>query len=153
MEIFGKRLAAAFAVQSERKTTMMIHKTHAIRTLVVVAGLTLSGATMAAEISNISGQSCGSATGEWHFVNNQVPRNSGIGTLTATWSSGASCTVPASATTRSVQHFYCTASGELLSASTNLGGRLVLSDFSCETKCEIDPKTKECVVPPKDGGK
>jgi hypothetical protein len=87
-------------------------------------------------------------TGTWHFVNNGL-RTAGPGTLTASWSSGASCTVGPSATTRSVQHFYCTASGELLSASTNLGGRLVLSDFSCETKCEIDPKTNECVIPPK----
>jgi hypothetical protein len=127
---------------------MRIQKTHAVRTAFVAIALTLSGAVMAADISNVNGQSCAALSGTWHFVNNQVPRGSGDGTLTATWSSGDTCTVGPSATNQSVQHFYCMASGELLSASTNLGGRLVLSDFSCEDKkCDIDPKTKECVVP------
>ncbi len=125
---------------------MRIQKTHAVRTALAAIALTISGAATAADISNVSGQSCGSLTGTWHFVNNQL-RGASPGTLTAAWSSGDTCAVGASATTRSVQHFYCSASGELLSASTNLGGRLVLSDFSCETKCEIDPKTNACVVP------
>jgi hypothetical protein len=93
---------------------------------------------MAVDISNISGQSCGSQTGTWHFVNNQTG-GAAAGTLTATWSSGDTCTVGASAVNAKTQHFYCTASGTLESASTNLPGKLVLSDFSCETKC--DPKT------------
>ena len=131
----------------------MIEKISGLRAAALGVALTLSGAASAADISNASGQSCGTLTGEWHFVNNQVTPNSGDGTLNATWSSGDSCTVGPGHVTRTTQHFYCTASGELLSASTNLGGRLVLSDFSCEKKCEIDPKTKECVVepPPPDG--
>ncbi len=123
---------------------MRIQKIHAIRTAVVAMAMTMSGAAMAADLSNLSGQSCGALTGTWHFVNVQVPAGSGTGTLTAYWTSG-SCTVAASSVNKSMQHFYCTASGDLLSASTNLGGRLQLSDFSCETKCVIDPKTKECV--------
>lgn len=102
------------------------------------------GAAQAATISNLSGQSCGAFTGTWHFINNQVPAGSGTGTLTATWSTGDTCTVQASKVLSNTQHFYCTAGGTLTSASTNLGGRLVLSDFSCDTKeppPPCDPKT------------
>lgn len=113
----------------------------------------LGVATMAyaASIENLSGQSCGASTGTWHFVNNQTG-GAGPGLLSATWSSGNSCTVSPSAINRNTQHFYCTASGALVSAVTNLPGRLVLSDFSCGTpppppcdpktdpKCEPDPK-------------
>ena len=97
---------------------------------------------VAVEIGNLSGQSCGDGTGTWHFVNNQtgttVP-----GTLTATWSSGDTCvTGPSKVTPNGTQHFLCSASGELTSASTNLNGKLVLSDFSCDAKKPpCDPKT------------
>lgn len=99
------------------------------------------GAALAVEISNLSGQSCGALTGTWHFVNNQTG-GAPAGTLTATWSSGDSCSVGASAVTNKTQHFYCTASGTLVSASTDLPGKLVLSDFSCEQKPPppCDPK-------------
>jgi hypothetical protein len=99
-----------------------------------VAVAAVSLAAWAADISNLSGQSCGEFTGTWHFVNNQVPAGSGTGTLAAAWSSGNTCTVSASTVNKNTQHFYCTAAGTLLSASTNLGGRLVLSDFTCGTK-------------------
>jgi hypothetical protein len=91
-------------------------------------------------ISNLGGQSCGEFSGTWHFVNNQVPQGSGTGTLTATWDSEDSCKVLASKVNGSTQHFYCTASGALTSVSTNLSGRLLLSELSCETKCEKDCK-------------
>ncbi|WP_298829509.1 hypothetical protein [uncultured Piscinibacter sp.] len=90
----------------------------------------LAVSASAADLSNLSGQSCGASTGTWHFVNNQTG-GAGPGTLNATWSSGNSCTVSASTVNKSNQHFYCTASGSLLGASTNLPGRLVLSDFTC----------------------
>ncbi|MCW5636113.1 MAG: hypothetical protein KIT17_22445 [Rubrivivax sp.] len=90
-------------------------------------------AAYAANISNLSGQSCGAFTGTWHFVNNQTG-GAAPGQLMATWSSGDSCVVSASKVSGSNQHFNCTASGTLLSASTNLPGKLVLSDFSCSTK-------------------
>jgi hypothetical protein len=111
--------------------------------MVFLAVAALGGATlMAATLGNLSGQSCGDFTGTWHFVNNQVPAGSGTGTLSATWSSGDSCSVSASKVNGSTQHFYCTASGTLTGASTNLGGKLVLSDFSCDTKepPPCDPK-------------
>lgn len=109
-------------------------------------GLVLSSSpAMAASISNLSGQSCGAAEGTWHFVNNQTG-GAAAGTLTATFDSGQTCTVSASAVNKTTQHFYCTDySGKLLSASTNLPGKLVLSDFSCETsKCVPDPKGEIC---------
>lgn len=116
--------------------------------LVFTAVVALTGGTlMAATIANLKGQSCGSDTGVWHFVNNQVPAGSPVGTINATWSSGDSCTTAASHVTGSTQHFYCTASGTLESASTNLGGKLVLSDYTCtdvKNPPPCDPKTQVC---------
>lgn len=102
----------------------------------------------AANLSNLSGQSCGSFTGTWHFVNNQTG-GAAPGTLNATWSSGNTCTTSASAVNANMQHFYCTASGTLLGASTNLPGKLVLSHFTCETTeppppPPCDPKKEVC---------
>ncbi len=97
----------------------------------------------AACIENLNGQSCGDFMGSWHFVNNQIPAGSPNGTLTANWSSGDSCVVGPSNVNKSTQHFICTASGELQDACTTLGGKLVLSDFSCETKTP-PPCEKNC---------
>jgi hypothetical protein len=103
----------------------------------LVLALSASSA-FAANLANLSGQSRGDFSGTWHFVNNQTG-GAPAGTLTATWSSGDTCIVGASKVLTSTQHFSCTGSGALLSASTNLPGRLVLSDFTCETKkCEKD---------------
>jgi hypothetical protein len=112
--------------------------------LFVVVGLAvvLAAGTVpaqAAEIENLSGQSCGDFIGTWHFVNNQTG-GAAPGTLTATWSSGDTCSVGPSAVNNNVQHFDCIASGTLLSASTNLPGRLVLSDFTCGEKKPPPPK-------------
>ncbi len=103
---------------------------------------------LAADIGNLSGQSCGDLSGEWHFVNNQT-RSAGPGTLWAEWDSGDTCHVGPSQVSRNNQHFNCVASGELVSAETTLPGRLVLSDFSCETKepPTCDPKDKKCDPP------
>jgi hypothetical protein len=107
--------------------------------------LGVTGAAIAANLGNLSGQSCGDHTGTWHFVNNQTG-GAGAGTLSASWSSGNSCTVSASKVTASTQHFYCTAAGMLTGAATNLPGKLVLSDFTCgdvkEPPC--DPKVEIC---------
>ena len=62
------------------------------RKLIMLIGLAValsSSPALAASISNISGQSCGDATGTWHFVNNQTG-GAAAGTLDATWSSGDS---------------------------------------------------------------
>lgn len=117
--------------------------------LAALSTLAITGVTVAASINNLSGQSCGSDTGTWHFINNQTG-GAPAGVLTATWSSGDSCTVTASKVLGNTQHFNCIASGTLLSASTNLPGRLVLSDFSCESKepppppPPCDPKKEVC---------
>jgi len=117
------------------------------RKLVTLLGLVLavsSSPVLAANISNISGQSCGDFSGTWHFVNNKTG-GAPAGTLTATWSSGDTCSTGPSKVLASTQHFYCDASGALTSASTNLPGRLVLSDFSCDVKtCVPDPKGEIC---------
>ena len=107
--------------------------------IIALTMCTAAGTALAADINNLSGQSCGTDIGEWHFVNNRIPLGSGAGTLMATWSSGDSCTVSPSQINRRNQHFNCIASGTLLSASTNLPGRLVLSDFSCEDVKEPPP--------------
>jgi hypothetical protein len=111
-------------------------------------GLVLSSSPAFAADLNPSqiGSACGlSEEGNWHFVNNQtgtiIP-----GQLTATWSSGETCTTgPSKVTPGGTQHFRCEASGALTGASTNLNGRLVLSDFSCEpSKCVPDTKGEIC---------
>ena len=110
--------------------------------------LGLSGTALAAELDNLEGQSCGDFAGEWHFVQNQIPLDSGVCAIFATFSSGDSCDVLAGLVNRRMQHFYCTGTGELLGAETDCEGHLVLSDFSCESKeppcdgkdCEPDPK-------------
>jgi len=114
-----------------------------------VALAAASGAASAATLENLSGQSCGALTGTWHFVNNQTG-GAPAGALTASWSSGDSCTVSASAVNNRTQHFYCTAKGALLGAATNLPGRLVLSDFSCASPPPpppCDPKVEVCDPP------
>jgi hypothetical protein len=108
--------------------------------------LMLTAPAQAAEIKNLSGQSCGEGCGTWHFINNQTG-GAAAGTLTATWDSGDECVVGASKVLNSTQHFNCTACGALESASTgDLPGNLVLSDFTCGTKepPKCDPKTEIC---------
>ncbi len=121
-------------------------------TLVLLAVVALAGASlMAASIENLSGQSCGTATGNWHFINNQTG-GATDGTLTATFSSGQTCIVGPSKVLNNTLHFECDGfSGTLLSASTgSLAGRqLGLSDFSCGTPPEeppppCDPKKRSC---------
>lgn len=128
-----------------------------MRILLAAIVLGIVGTSSAAQLSNAQGQSCGSADGVWHFVNNQTGGATAPGTLTAQWSSGDTCVVPASKVNQNTQHFYCTASGTLLGGSTTLPGRLVLSDFTCGVeppecdpkteKCECDPKYQECKYP------
>lgn len=88
---------------------------------------------VAADLANLSGQSCGSNMGTWHFVNNQTG-GAAAGTLTATFSDGTVFTTGPSKVLSSTQHFYATSSGTLVSATTGtLPGKLVLSDFTCVT--------------------
>ncbi len=102
--------------------------------LVAVATTAMIGIAspaIAADLANGNGQSCGDGVGVWHFVNNQTG-GAADGLLTATFSDGVFSMVAPSKNTGSTQHFYVESTGTLISASTNLPGRLVLSDFSCE---------------------
>ena len=103
--------------------------------MIVIAS---AGAAFAAVLGNGSGQSCGDFEGTWHFVNNQTG-GAAAGSLTADFTSGT-FTVGPSAINNNTQHFHVVATGTLLGASTDLPGRLVLSDFSCSDKKEEPPK-------------
>ena len=98
---------------------------------VTAALVTISSPAVAAQLENGSGQSCGDAIGVWHFVNNQTG-GATTGTLTATFSDGSVWVVGPSAVNKNTVHFIVESAGTLVSASTNLPGRLVLSDFTCE---------------------
>jgi hypothetical protein len=103
--------------------------------LVGVATATLVGISspaIAVSISNLNGQTCGSGVGTWHFVNNQTGGATTAGILTVSFSDGTNVQVTADKIVQNTQHFNVTAGGDLLSASTNLNGKLVLSDFTCE---------------------
>jgi hypothetical protein len=126
--------------QCERGIKMRNQSKKFLMSMALAAGI--SGSVIAADLGNLSGQSCGDLTGTWHFINNQTG-NAAKGKLSASFSGGV-CVVDASTVLKSTQHFYCTAPGTLTGASTDLPGKLVLSDFSCETKCDIDPKTNAC---------
>lgn len=115
----------------------------------LAAAIGIAGGTLlAADIDNLSGQSCGAQSGDWHFVNNQT-RGATTGTLTATFSTGAVCVVGPSKVNNNNIHFDCDGfTGALLGASTDLPGRLVLSDFTCEEPPKppppCDPKDPKC---------
>jgi len=108
-----------------------------MRKLVVIAamlvGLAIPLVAYAADLSNGSGQSCGDFGGTWHFVNNKTG-GAADGQLTAVFTGGTVGPVGPSKNTGSAQHFYVDATGTLLAASTNLPGKLVLSDFTCDAK-------------------
>jgi hypothetical protein len=127
-------VAAANAVGflSEEKSMKKWLKVSALGAAVAA----VSVAAWAADLANLSGQSCGADDGVWHFVNNQTG-GAAAGSLTATFTSGT-CTTGPSKVLGNTQHFICGASGALTGASTNLPGRLVLSDFTCTKKCEKD---------------
>lgn len=103
-----------------------------------------SSPALAAYLTNLEGQSCGSAEGTWHFVNVQTEK-APAGTLTATFTNpDETCIVGATSVNQRMQHFYCIAPGTLTGASSGLPGYIRLSGFECLTQCEKDPKTQEC---------
>jgi hypothetical protein len=91
----------------------------------------VSSPAVAATLDNANGQSCGDGMGVWHFVNNQTG-GAAAGTLNATFTDGTVWNIGASKVLANTQHFYVQSTGTVISAETNLPGRLVLSDFSCE---------------------
>lgn len=71
--------------------------------------------------------------GTFHFVANQT--GGGSGTLTATFSGGGSVVnLPAQKVNGGTNHWTIDGIGTLISASATVGGKLVLSDFTCEEK-------------------
>ena len=103
-----------------------------IAALVVALGIPAVAIAATLNPSQV-GTSCdGMAT--WHFVNNQTG-GAGPGLLEATFSSptGLVTTGPSSVL-NNTQHFIVqtTSGATLLGAETNLPGRLVLSDVTCE---------------------
>jgi hypothetical protein len=107
---------------------------------VLIVALAIPAAAVAATLGNGNGQTCDGA-GTWHFVNNQTGGAS-AGMLTASFSGGVTVTIGAGAVNQNTQHFFVSTTGgaTLLTASTNLPGRLVLSDFSCDDDKKGDPK-------------
>ena len=81
------------------------------------------------------GSSCGAGeVGVWHFVNNQTG-GAAAGVITASFDGGAVLAVQgADKVNQNNQHFTITGGTTLDGASTNLPGRLVLSDFTCEAE-------------------
>ncbi len=95
------------------------------------------------------GSSCPAGfVGNYHFINNQIPAGTPQGALTAAWNSGDTCDVLAYKVLNHTQHFRCVDMlGALTSASTDLPGKLVLSDFSCTRIKKCDPKfDPECAL-------
>jgi hypothetical protein len=133
--------------ERQEKTTMNRKRMAAAIGAVMLAG---GGVVWAATISNLSGQSCGDFTGTWHFVNNQTG-GAGAGVLTATFLDAGVIVHGADTVNANNQHFTIVGpSGPLLGASTNLAGRLVLSDLTCVgTPPPCDEKDPKCEEPPK----
>jgi len=101
--------------------------------LALLAALAIPAVAMAANLhTDHVGTTCADG-GTFHFVNNQTGGILTPGTLTANFTGG---TVVATAdhVNRGTQHWTIEAVGRLDGASTNLPGKLVLSDFTCEEK-------------------
>jgi hypothetical protein len=107
----------------------------ALAAMTTVIVLTVAVAVQAATLNPSQiGTSC-EGPAVWHFVNNQTG-GAAAGTLTATFSTDSGTlvfVVGATTVLSNTQHFFVS-TGEgatLLSAETNLPGRLVLSDVDC----------------------
>jgi hypothetical protein len=102
----------------------------------LVAALAIPATAIAADLHDPHvGTSCPAGfVGTYHFVNNQTGGATAAGTLNATIG-GVNYSVSAYMVNQNVQHFLIEdAEGAVTAASTNLPGRLVISDFTCEEK-------------------
>ena len=99
----------------------------------VIGALALTPLAVSADLTNGNGQSC-EGIGVWHFVNNQTG-GAAAGSLTAQFSGGVTITTGPSKVLSNTQHFFVetTAGATLVDETTNLPGRLQLSDFSCDS--------------------
>src|SRR6516165_2217088 len=105
--------------------------------LVAVANHQLVTPARAATLANDQGARC-NGTGSWHFVNNQTGTTI-PGVLTATFDCGTFVVGPSKVNPNGVQQFIVPTSGDctLITATRNLPGRLVLSDFVCAAATPI----------------
>jgi len=106
-----------------------------LRKLVIVAALIVAlavpVAAIAATLQNGQNSTCGDGfVGSFHFVNNQTGKNAPPATLTVIFTDGTQMVAP-DKVNQSVQQWDVQSEGTLITASTNLPGNLVLSDFSC----------------------
>ena len=107
----------------------------------LLAALAIPAGSVAADLHNGVGSSCAPDIGVFHFVNNQTG-GAAAGTITAEFDNGDVVTVGSSHVNKNTQHFIVESDGALVDASTNLPGRLVLSDFSCEDDGKNPPPKK-----------
>jgi hypothetical protein len=93
--------------------------------------LTVPALASAAVLEKGAGVGCPAGQqGTFAFTNNQTP-TSVPGTVTATFDSGEVWTVGPTVVNKKNQQFYVNAYGNLLSASSSLGGKLVFDRFWC----------------------
>ena len=115
--------------------------------LVALCGLLIPVAALAADwdgsVKNMDlvaeGAACEDGDdGAWyHFVNNQTGGATTKGTLSATFSdSSENDSVEALAVNQNVQHFYIFGESTILTATTDLQGKLVLSHIVCGKKTD-----------------
>jgi hypothetical protein len=106
----------------------------------VLLGLVLSSVAVAATLDvskfgDLTSQGAACAHGAlYHFVNNQLGSGYADGTITYQFSGHSSGSTGAGFNNGPTQHFFVISTGTLLSASTNLPGKLVLSSVTCAKK-------------------
>src|SRR6266487_6290324 len=101
--------------------------------MALVAVTVAVGLAQAADLqNNFVGTNCGGLSGVYHFVNNQT--GGGSANLVTTWSTApTTVTTAPSLVNNSVNQYYVTHDGTLLSAHTSLGGKIVISDLTCSS--------------------
>ena len=109
--------------------------------LALLTALAIPVAAVGADLHNGVGSSCAPDIGVFHFVNNQTG-GAAAGSITVTFDNGDVVTTGPSKVNQHTQHFIVESDGALETAETNLPGRLVLSDFSCEGDGKNPPPKK-----------
>lgn len=102
--------------------------------LALVFGMAVPVVAYAADLNpNQANQFSCPYGGSWHFVNVQTGGSQTPANLHAVFSGGAVDAI-ANKVNNHVQQWDVTATGTLISAQTNLGGFIVLSDYTCSEK-------------------
>jgi hypothetical protein len=125
----------------EKLSMNIIKKTLMVAALSMGLAFT-AGSSFAAELSNGIGTRC-IGIGDWHFVNPQTGLDAPQGTITVDLGSCGTVSASSDQVNNRMQHFRLTGiAGDctLLGASTDLDGKLVLSDYDCDDKKEPPPE-------------